>query len=71
MPILIEKIVSVLILPLSMSLILGMAAVISLAVGRRSLARLSLALSLGILWLFSTPVVARALMASLENQSAP
>src|SRR5689334_25221300 len=71
MPILIEKILSVLILPLSVSLILGVAAVVCLLAGRRSLARSSLALSLGILWLFSTPVVARVLIASLENQSAP
>jgi uncharacterized SAM-binding protein YcdF (DUF218 family) len=68
MPILIDKLLTAFILPLGISLILGVAAAALLWAGRQRLAGLVLALSLILLWVFSTPLMAQILLASLENR---
>ena len=70
MPILIDKLLTALILPLGFSLVLGVTAAALLWVGRHRLAGLVLALSLILLWVFSTPLMAQILLASLENRYA-
>ena len=70
MPILIDKILTGLVLPVSVTLILGLAAAIFLSVGRRRLTALMIILSVGLLWVFSTPLVAQLLLASLEHRYA-
>lgn len=57
-------------MPVSLSLALGLAAALLLGLGRQRLAGVMLALSLALLWVFSTPVIAQTLIASLENQIA-
>jgi uncharacterized SAM-binding protein YcdF (DUF218 family) len=69
--ILIDKVLTSLILPISISLVLGFVAGVLLNVGRRRVAGLILIFSLALLWVFSTPLMARVLLASLEHQYAP
>jgi uncharacterized SAM-binding protein YcdF (DUF218 family) len=71
MPILIDKLLTALILPVSTILAVGLTAGLFLAVGRRRLAGVMLIFSLGLLWVFSTPVIAQLLLASLEDRYAP
>ena len=70
MPILLDKIFTILILPVSLSLILGLTAALLLALDRRRVAGVTLSLSLALLWVFSTPLIAQTLMTSLESQVA-
>src|SRR5689334_3388618 len=71
MPILIDKLLTALILPVSITLILGVLAAALLSVGRGRMARLMLIVSLALLWPFSTPLIAQLMLRSLENQYAP
>jgi hypothetical protein len=68
MSILIEKILTIFILPVSLSLSLGLMSALFLGLQRRRFAGVMLALSLGCLWVFSTPVITQSLMASLQQQ---
>jgi uncharacterized SAM-binding protein YcdF (DUF218 family) len=70
MPILLEKILTNLSMPVSLCLALGLAAMFLLSFGRRRLTGVMLTTSLALLWVFSTPVIAQMLVASLENQIA-
>jgi uncharacterized SAM-binding protein YcdF (DUF218 family) len=71
MPILIDKILTALILPISITLVLSLAAITLLSVGRWQVARLIFILCLVLLWVFSTPLIAQLLLGSLERQFAP
>ena len=68
MPILLDKLLTALILPISITLVLGFVAAAGLLSGGRRIAGLTLILSLGTLWVFSTPLTAQLLLASLERQ---
>jgi hypothetical protein len=69
LPILLDKLLTALILPISVTLVLGFVAAAGLLRGgRRGIAGLMLILSLGTLWVFSTPLTAQLLLASLERQ---
>jgi hypothetical protein len=57
MPILIDKILTALILPISIALLLNLVAVVLLSIRRRA-AGVMLILSLTLLWVFSTPLMA-------------
>src|SRR5262245_59908095 len=70
MRILLEKILTVLILPVSLSLALGLVAALPLGLGRQRLAGVMLAISLAVLWCFSTPVIGQTLITTLERQVA-
>jgi uncharacterized SAM-binding protein YcdF (DUF218 family) len=70
MPILLEKVFTVLIMPVNLSLALGLTAAILFRFGRQRVAGVMLALSLALLWVFSTPVIAQTILASLESQIA-
>src|SRR4051812_6161136 len=70
MPILIDKILTALVLPVSVTLVLGLVAATFLSLGHRRLAGLVLMLSLALLWVFSTPLIAQLLLRSLEHQYA-
>jgi hypothetical protein len=59
---------TVLILPVSLSLVFGLTAALLLSLGRHRAAGVMLSLSLALLWLFSTPFIAQTLMISLESQ---
>ena len=71
MPILIDKILTALILPISITLVLGLAAIALLSVGRWRVAGLMFIFSMVLLWVFSTPLIAQLLLGSLEHQYAP
>ena len=71
MPILIDKILTALILPISITLVLGLAATALLSVARWRVAGLMFIFSLVLLWVFSTPLTAQLLLGSLEHQYAP
>ena len=71
MPILIDKILTALILPISITLVLALAAIALLSVGRWRVARLIFILCLVLLWVLSTPLIAQLLLGSLEHQFAP
>ena len=58
MPILIDKILTALILPISIALLLNLVAVVLLSIRRRRAAGVMLILSLTLLWVFSTPLMA-------------
>src|SRR5262245_25619516 len=68
MPILLEKILTGLILPVSLSLTFGLVAALLLVLGRQRLASVMLAISLAVLWCFSTPVIGQTLVTTLERQ---
>jgi uncharacterized SAM-binding protein YcdF (DUF218 family) len=69
-PILLEKVFTLVILPVSLSLALGMTAALLLVFRRQQLASMALMLSLAVLWVFSTPLIAQSLIASLETHFA-
>jgi uncharacterized SAM-binding protein YcdF (DUF218 family) len=71
MPILIDKILTVLVLPLGLTLTMLIAAAAFFSAGRRRLAGLIMVSSLVLLWVFSTPLMAQMLLLSLENQYPP
>jgi predicted membrane protein len=58
MPILIDKILTALILPINIALLLNLVAVVLLSIRRRRAAGVMLILSLTLLWVFSTPLMA-------------
>src|SRR5262245_37099687 len=68
MPILLEKILTGLILPVSLSLTFGLVAALLLVLGRQRLAGVMFAISLAVLWCFSTPVIGQTLVTTLERQ---
>jgi len=68
MPILIDKLLTALVLPISVSLVLGLAGIAFLNLGRRRLAEIMIIISLAMLWAFSTPLTAQLLMRSLEER---
>jgi uncharacterized SAM-binding protein YcdF (DUF218 family) len=71
MPILIDKVLTALILPISITLVLSLVATALLSVGRSRVAGLIFILSLVLLWVFATPLIAQLLLGTLEHQYAP
>ena len=64
MPILLEKILTLFIMPLGLALVLGLTAMALIGFRRLRLGGLMLSFAIAILWTFSTPVIAKLLLAT-------
>lgn len=71
MTVFLTKVLQTLVYPTSLVLLLMAAGIVALVVGRRRMALLFLLPALAALWTFSTPLVARTLVADIESDYRP